>query len=109
MLQDDGNLVLYIRRLGTGQKACWSSGTAGSGANELWFQADGNLVLKRSGGSVAWASNIYSGCAGADKAYFTLQNDGNFVMRYPNGDGTRTHLGDTNTQNQQTGWKHQIR
>lgn len=69
--QTDGNLVLYA-----GQRAIWSSGTAGSAAQTLIMQTDGNLVLYGASNSALWASNT----AGNQGAFAVLQDDGNFVV-----------------------------
>ena len=52
VLQGDGNFVVY----GSLGQVRWSTGTEGSGADELAMQSDGNLVLYRSGGHAVWSS-----------------------------------------------------
>jgi hypothetical protein len=78
-LQDDGNLVLYLRY----GPALWATGTRGG--ERLVNQADGNLVLYRADGSVAWSSGTY----GNGPSALWLQDDGNLVL-YRNSDAKPT-------------------
>ena len=68
--EQNGNVVLYRFH-----QKLWSTGTAGSSANELRMQPDGNFVLYGSSG-VLWSSNT----AGNPGAQVRIQNDGNMVI-----------------------------
>ncbi len=54
ILQRDGNFVLYD--LSAGQKALWSSGTAGHPNSCLRVQDDGNLAIYQPSDPI-WATN----------------------------------------------------
>ncbi|MGW4382479.1 hypothetical protein [Kitasatospora sp. NPDC004531] len=56
VLQSDGNLVEY-RWDGGSRRACWATGTNGSGAHHATYQTDGNFVLYTQGGTALWSSN----------------------------------------------------
>ncbi|WP_083338825.1 hypothetical protein [Chromobacterium sphagni] len=71
IFQTDGNLVLYKN----GSQIIWSSGTAGSGATDIWMQADGNFVIYTNGRPV-WQS----GTAGTPNPFLAMQADGNLVV-----------------------------
>lgn len=70
-MQYDGNLVTYA-----GNKAVWSSGTAGAFGNYAIFQNDGNLVVYNSGNSPLWWSTTWG--EGANS--MALQDDGNIYI-----------------------------
>jgi hypothetical protein len=57
IMQDDGNLVLYTR---SGRRACWSTGTRGTGA---WaqYKSDGNFVVIGNHGREIWWSGRKAG------------------------------------------------
>jgi hypothetical protein len=78
-LQEDGNLVLYLRY----GPALWATGTLGG--ERLVNQTDGNLVLYRADGSVAWSSRTY----GNGPSTLWQQQDGNLVL-YRNSDAKPT-------------------
>ncbi|MDQ0934664.1 hypothetical protein [Streptomyces turgidiscabies] len=62
VMQNDGNLVEYLRFDDGSRYACWATNTWGSGDNN-WavYQRDGNFVVYNSGGGVVWASNTKGG------------------------------------------------
>ncbi len=82
VMQDDGNLVAYLRTGGSGTgPAVWASRTSGHPGAYAYMQSDGNLVVYPSGGGpvsggALWASNTW----GNSGAYTVLQDDGNLVV-----------------------------
>jgi hypothetical protein len=74
-MQTDGNLVLYA----PGQRAIWSSGTAGQRGAILAEQTDGNLVVIAPGNRPVWSS----GTAGRPGTVLQVQDDGNAVQYAP--------------------------
>ncbi|HWA32819.1 MAG TPA: DUF4476 domain-containing protein, partial [Cyclobacteriaceae bacterium] len=73
VLQDDRNLVLYMRMAG-GDKPLWAAAT-NNNATIATMQADGNLVIYN-GTRAVWASNS----TGNLNASLVLQDDGNLVI-----------------------------
>lgn len=66
IMQPDGNLVLYREwgdpSMGNMQRrACWATGTYGSGGHHVTYQQDGNFVLYNQNGYPLWASNTVGG------------------------------------------------
>jgi hypothetical protein len=64
VMQDDGNLVEYVADDPQGDgpwRACWASGTYGSGADQASYQQDGNFVVYTPSGHAVWASNTQWG------------------------------------------------
>ena len=76
VMQGDGNLVLYQRRVG----ALWSSGTHGTGADRATMQEDGNLVVY-AGGTARWSSGTH----GRPGSVAVVQSDGNLVIHASGG------------------------
>ncbi len=72
-LQDDRNLVLYMRSA-NGDKPLWATGT-NNNADLVTMQADGNLVVYN-GTRAVWASNT----TGNYNASLVVQDDGNLVI-----------------------------
>ncbi|MFI2206085.1 hypothetical protein ACH47Z_36035 [Streptomyces sp. NPDC020192] len=63
-MQWDGNLVEYIASDSQDSgpwKACWASGTYGSGGTHADYQYDGNFVVYTDSGTPVWASNTQWG------------------------------------------------
>jgi len=80
VMQEDGNLVMYI----TGTPIpVWATGTHGNDS-VAWvaMQSDGNFVIYKSDGTPIWATNT-SGVN--DVAWIALQDDGNLVIYRGNG------------------------
>lgn len=82
--QEDGNLVLYVRRDGdlpsTSPASAWvprwASNTAGQAAGTCVMQSDGNLVIYLPDGTPIWASNTW----GNPGASLFVQDDENVVI-----------------------------
>lgn len=72
--QPDGNAVVYA----PGNRALWSSRSAGTGGTRVVLQTDGNLVVYTASGRAVWSS----GTAGRGGVRLTVQDDGNLVL-YP--------------------------
>jgi hypothetical protein len=72
VLQEDGNLVLYIQG---GSHALWASGTDGRAVSQCIMQADGNPVIYGYPNAI-WASNTW----GHPGASLVVQDDGNVVI-----------------------------
>lgn len=72
ILQEDGNLVLYIAG---GAHALWASGTHGQAVSRCIMQGDGNLVIYGYPNAI-WASNTW----GHPGARLVVQDDGNVVI-----------------------------
>ncbi len=80
VMQDDGNLVIYI----TGTPIpIWSSRTHGN-PSVAWaaMQADGNFVIYKSDGTPIWDTNTHGA---NDVAWLAMQDDGNLVIYRSNG------------------------
>lgn len=92
IMQEDGNLVLYVRSGGV-RSPLWASGTAGRAVSHCRMQHDGNLVIYGYDNRPIWASNT----AGKSGAYLEVQDDGNAVLYRPTGRTTRTPIWDTGT------------
>ena len=81
VMQDDGNLVLYVygyevtSATGSGY-AYWASGTAGNPGAYAALQTDGNLVVSTRAGRPLWSSGTEG--QGADR--LVLQSDANLVL-----------------------------
>ncbi len=75
VMQDDGNLVLYM----AGGHALWATGTDGVSVRHAVMQGDGNLVLYDYANKPRWAS----GTDGQPGSYLVVQNDGNVVLYRP--------------------------
>src|SRR5688572_12060669 len=82
--QEDGNLVVYVRRNGAmpttdpgaGWVPRWASNTSGQPAGVCVMQGDGNLVIYTPDGAPIWASNTW----GHPGAFLAIQDDENVVI-----------------------------
>ena len=72
IMQEDGNLVLYLKGA---TKALWASGTAGRVVWKCTMQSDGNLVIYQDYNPI-WKSHTQ----GHPGAKLILQDDGNAVI-----------------------------
>ncbi|MUL65026.1 lectin [Mycobacterium sp. CBMA 234] len=70
VLQDDGNLVLYV-----GEQSVWATGTNGQAVQRAEVQEDGNFVLYTADQPV-WDSKT----SGASDVRLVLQDDRNLVL-----------------------------
>jgi hypothetical protein len=80
-LQNDGNLVLYMRVDKFSQNVetpLWASNTVGSGARQLIMQGDANLVLYNGQHSPKWASGVVEELYGGHPAAYVTE-DGDLV------------------------------
>lgn len=75
IMQNDGNLVLYL-----GVRPLWSSGTYGKVVTGVLMQTDGNLVIYNPLSQALWSSGTW----GNPGSYLLVQNDGNVVIYKPN-------------------------
>jgi hypothetical protein len=83
-LQGDGNLVLYVKRVGVRSSsdpgwhwaARWASNTAGRPAARCVMQGDGNLVIYDGQNRALWAS----GTVGNANVRLVVQDDENVVI-----------------------------
>jgi hypothetical protein len=82
--QEDGNLVLYVRRSNgmpsvdpaSSWEPRWASNTAGLPAGYCVMQGDGNLVIYDPNNQALWASNTW----GHPNSYLAIQDDENVVI-----------------------------
>lgn len=75
VMQEDGNLVLYVKR-----RALWSTGTSGHPRARAVMQGDGNLVVYAPNrGPALWSS----GTNGHPGAFLAVQTDANVVVYSP--------------------------
>ncbi|MER7771420.1 hypothetical protein [Kitasatospora sp. NPDC096140] len=58
VMQDDGNLVMYVTDPSGAVTAPWSSHTVGCGDRTI-MQGDGNLVVYDRAGKRCWANDVY--------------------------------------------------
>jgi hypothetical protein len=79
VVQEDGNLVLYVSSHFVPANAIWNSKTNGRGCApyKLILQSDGNLVLYDKTNAPLWASNTVGKFA---NERLIVQNDGNLVL-----------------------------
>ncbi|MER6567729.1 N-acetylmuramoyl-L-alanine amidase [Streptomyces sp. NPDC001093] len=98
-MQNDGNLVAYLKTGGSGNgPAVWASGTNGHTGAYAYMQNDGNLVVYGSSGGPGTGGALWStGTYGHSSAYATVQNDGNLVVYSSGGPGTGGALWSTGT------------
>jgi hypothetical protein len=76
ILQDDGNLVLYVWNY-----PLWSSNTYGQPAAQAVMQGDGNFVIYDYQGRALWSSNTW----GRRGAYLELEDNANLMLLQPVG------------------------
>ncbi|CAF1106878.1 unnamed protein product [Didymodactylos carnosus] len=78
VMQDDGNLVLYVSDKDVPANALWTTGTFSKGPHHFIVQRDGNLAIYDGEHRSAWASNTSR--QDADQGRLVLQDDGNLVF-----------------------------
>lgn len=77
ILQEDGNLVLYIADSEAQlNRPIWASGTQNQPSDHCIMQDDGNLVIYDNAGNPLWNS----GTQGNPGAFLFVQDDGNTVI-----------------------------
>ncbi|CAF1014410.1 unnamed protein product [Adineta steineri] len=78
VMQEDGNLVLYVSEKFVHPNALWKTRTLINGPHRFHVQPDGNLVTYDSRNRSTWASNTC--CQNAERSYLAMQDDGNVVF-----------------------------
>jgi hypothetical protein len=102
IMQEDGNLVLYVSEKFVPANAIWATGRFRNGPNRFQVQADGNLVTYDGNNRASWASNSFfqvkinkrlsvsiilifcSFIKDVERGYLAMQDDGNVVFHNNN-------------------------
>jgi hypothetical protein len=87
VLQDDGNLVLYVWN-----DPLWDSKTTGQPAAKAVMQQDGNFVIYDNQGKALWSSNTW----GKNGSYLELDDSGSATIYHPVG-ASKLPVWSTNT------------
>ncbi|CAF1515779.1 unnamed protein product, partial [Adineta ricciae] len=78
IMQEDGNLVLYVSEKCIPVNAIWSTGSFSNGPHRFQIQTNGNLVAYNGKNQAMWNSN--SSRQNVERGHLVMQNDGNLVL-----------------------------